>query len=261
MHLFTSHLCDIMPYLPSCPRHQVEDTVTVRPYFFPPKTPPRYFHHQKVLCDDANIYSCIALKIINTPVNRSSSLHQLWVSTGPKWEAPSQYHDWGLCHLGAVETIMVGSNLTILDQIAKFLLLLSDAPSYWFTLNTSCDHAFHLSKWLGMEHNDYKALLVAANLVRYKGGEFMIMLDKWKSFCAPCHPHPCPLRRPPALSPLPSCQSPASLIAIALAANVITLFIALHPRRQCHHPLHPSRSLHHPPPLSPSPLSCRPHPF
>jgi hypothetical protein len=30
-----------------------------------------------------------------------------------------------------------------------------------------------------MEHNNYKALLVAANLVRYKGGEFMIMLDKW----------------------------------------------------------------------------------
>jgi hypothetical protein len=43
---------------------------------------------------------------------------------------------------------MVGSNLTILDQIAKFFLLLSDAPSYWFTLNTSCDHAFHLSKRL-----------------------------------------------------------------------------------------------------------------
>ena len=55
-----------------------------------------------------------------------------------------------------------------------------------------------------MEHNDYKALLVAANLVRYKGGEFMIMLDKWKSFCAPCHAHPCPLHRPPALSPSPS---------------------------------------------------------
>ena len=146
MHLFTSHLCDIMPYLPSCPRHQVENTVTVRPYFFPPKTPPRYFHHQKVLCDNANIYSCIALKIINTPVNRSSSLHQLWVSTASKREAPSQHHDRGLCHLGGVETIMVGSNLTILDQIAKFLLLLSDAPSYWFTLNTSCDHAFHLSK-------------------------------------------------------------------------------------------------------------------
>jgi hypothetical protein len=31
---------------------------------------------------------------------------------------------------------MVGSNLTILDQIAKFFLLLFDAPSCWFTLNT-----------------------------------------------------------------------------------------------------------------------------
>jgi hypothetical protein len=54
------------------------------------------------------------------------------------------------------------SNSNVLDQIAKFFLLLSDAPLYWFTLNTSCDHAFHLSKRLGMEHNDYKALLVAA---------------------------------------------------------------------------------------------------
>ena len=72
--------------------------------------------------------------------------------------------------MGAVETIMVGSNLTILDQIAKFFLLLSDAPSYWFTLNTSCDHAFHLSKRLGMDDSDYKALLIAGNIARYKGG-------------------------------------------------------------------------------------------
>ena len=57
--------------------------------FFPPKTPPRHFHHQKVLCDDANISICITLKIINTPVNRSLSLNILWVSTPPKREAPS----------------------------------------------------------------------------------------------------------------------------------------------------------------------------
>ncbi len=43
--------------------------------FFPPKTPPRHFHHQKVLRDDAIIYICITLKIINTPVNGSSSLN------------------------------------------------------------------------------------------------------------------------------------------------------------------------------------------
>ena len=88
----------------------------------------------------------------------------MWVSTLLKWEATSQNHNRGLCHLGGVETIMVGSNLTILDQIAKFFLLLFDAPLYWFTLNTSCDHAYHLSKRLGMDESDYKALLIARNL-------------------------------------------------------------------------------------------------
>jgi hypothetical protein len=90
--------------------------------------------------------------------------------------------------LGTVETIMVGSNLTILDQIAKFVLLLSDAPSYWFTLNTSYDHAFHLSKRLGMDDSDYKALLIAGNLARYKGGgAFIIQADEWKSFLVGHH--------------------------------------------------------------------------
>ncbi len=103
-----------------------------------------------------------------------------------------------------------------------------------------------------------------------------------------------PLRHPPPSSPSPSplppspltSSPPASLItitithvvavavAIALAANrlppslpsplaakAITLFVALHPRRQRHHPLYPPRPLRHPPPLSPSPLPCHPHPF
>ena len=84
---------------------------------------------------------------------------------------------------------MVGSNLTILDQITKFflLLLLSDAPSYWVTLNTSCDHAFHLSKRLGMDDYNYKALLIAGNLARYKGGAFIIQADEWKSFLVEHH--------------------------------------------------------------------------
>ena len=77
---------------------------------------------------------------------------------------------------------MVVPNLAILDQIAKFFLLLSEAPSYWFTLNTSCDHAFHLSKRLGMDESNYKALLIAGNLARYKGGTFIIQADEWKSF-------------------------------------------------------------------------------
>jgi hypothetical protein len=52
---------------------------------------------------------------------------------------------------------------------------------YWFTLNTSCDHAFHLSKPLGMDESDYKALHIAGNLAHYGGGAFVIQADEWKS--------------------------------------------------------------------------------
>ncbi len=51
-----------------------------------------------------------------------------------------------------------------------------------YSINTCFNHAFHLSKRIGMEQDNYKALLVAANLARYKGGDFMIIVDKWKSF-------------------------------------------------------------------------------
>jgi hypothetical protein len=38
-----------------------------------------------------------------------------------------------------------------------------------------------------MDEFNYKALLIAGNLARYKGGAFMIMLDKWKSFLGGHH--------------------------------------------------------------------------
>jgi hypothetical protein len=53
---------------------------------------------------------------------------------------------------------------------------------------------------------------------------------------------------------LPSLLLPKPSLSLShdstLAANTITRFM-----------LHPSRPLRHPPPLSPSPSSCRPHPF
>jgi hypothetical protein len=79
------------------------------------------------------------------------------------------------------------SNSNVLDQIAKFFLLLSEVPSYWYSINICFNHAFHQSKRLGMEQDDDKSLLVAANLARYKGGDFMIIVDKWKSFLRGCH--------------------------------------------------------------------------
>ena len=77
---------------------------------------------------------------------------------------------------------MPASSTTVLDQIAQFFILLSGAPVYWFIINASCDHASQLSKWLGIDEDDYKKLLITANLARYKGNSFCIAGDEWKSF-------------------------------------------------------------------------------
>jgi len=71
----------------------------------------------------------------------------------------------------------------LLDHIADFLLFLSDAPSFWFTVNTSYDHDFHLSRRLGLCPRDYECLLAAANLAHYtKSGKFAIKMTQWNTF-------------------------------------------------------------------------------
>ena len=71
----------------------------------------------------------------------------------------------------------------VFDHISKYFVVLDDALSYWFTLNTSYNHPFHLSKQLGMGKYDYEALLIAANLAGYNNeGFYMIKRDNWKSF-------------------------------------------------------------------------------
>jgi hypothetical protein len=39
----------------------------------------------------------------------------------------------GLVKFGSVKAIMAVSSTTVLGQIARFFILLSDAPSYWFS--------------------------------------------------------------------------------------------------------------------------------
>jgi len=82
---------------------------------------------------------------------------------------------------------MPASSTTVLDQIARFFILLSGAPAYWCTIDTSCDHALQLSKWLGIDGDDYKKLLIATNLAQYKGNAFCIAGDEWKSFLMEHH--------------------------------------------------------------------------
>ena len=56
---------------------------------------------------------------------------------------------------------------SLLNHLAKHMIFLSATPSFWYSLNFSYDHGFHLSHCLGMTPHDYKCLLAAANLAHY----------------------------------------------------------------------------------------------
>ncbi len=49
----------------------------------------------------------------------------------------------------------------ILDHLAGYILYLSTAPSFWFSLNSSHGHGFHLSKRFGMIPHVAVAVVVA----------------------------------------------------------------------------------------------------
>ena len=72
---------------------------------------------------------------------------------------------------------------TLLDHLAEYMIYLSTASSFWFSLDSSYDHEFHLSRRLGMSPQDYEYLLVAANLAHFhaKWG-FSIKKFKWNLF-------------------------------------------------------------------------------
>ena len=78
---------------------------------------------------------------------------------------------------------MVADKQSIFAALADQLIFLSGAKSYWYTLNTSHDHGFHLANRFGMTHESYVALLVAADLAKYvNGGVIIIKLFQWKNF-------------------------------------------------------------------------------
>jgi len=71
----------------------------------------------------------------------------------------------------------------LLCHQTEHMLYLSTAPSFWYSLNSSYGHGFHLSHHLGMAPPDYERLLAAANLAQYhpKWG-FIILVDRLKIF-------------------------------------------------------------------------------
>ncbi len=78
---------------------------------------------------------------------------------------------------------MSSSSESILDPIADYLTFISDAQSFWFTLNTSYDHGCHLACRFHLEPNDYKVLLVVSGLALYTTQfGFAIKPMAWRKF-------------------------------------------------------------------------------
>ena len=70
-----------------------------------------------------------------------------------------------------------------LVHLADHLIYLSSSSSFWFSLNSSYDHDFHLSKQLGVTPKDYQYLLVAADLAHFhKRWGFSIKMTKLRLF-------------------------------------------------------------------------------
>jgi hypothetical protein len=46
-------------------------------------------------------------------------------------------------------------NGSLLDHLAEYVIYLSTASSFWFSLDSSYNHEFHLSKGFGMSPQDY----------------------------------------------------------------------------------------------------------
>jgi hypothetical protein len=67
-------------------------------------------------------------------------------------------------------------------HIAGFLHVLSTAPSFWFTLNTTYDHHCHLSNRFGLSSHEYETLLTAADLACHSESGFTIKRREWRAF-------------------------------------------------------------------------------
>ena len=70
-----------------------------------------------------------------------------------------------------------------MDHLAEHMLYLSTGPSFWYSLNSSYDHGFHLSHRLDMTPHYYECILAAANLAHYHPTwGFTVLVDRRKNF-------------------------------------------------------------------------------
>jgi hypothetical protein len=74
------------------------------------------------------------------------------------------------------------SSESVLDHIADYLTFISNAQSFWFTLNMSYGHGCHLASRFHLEPNNYEVLLVIASLALYTRLGFAIKPTAWRKF-------------------------------------------------------------------------------
>jgi hypothetical protein len=72
---------------------------------------------------------------------------------------------------------------SLLDHLAEYMINLSTASSFWFSLDSSYDHEFHLSNRFGMIPHDHECIMIAANQAeRHRKFGFTIMLTLSNAF-------------------------------------------------------------------------------
>jgi hypothetical protein len=108
----------------------------------------------------------------------------IWEILEPFLRLALRHPNKALTQKGSRIFIMATSYYNIsLDHFAYHLIYLSTASSFWFSLNSSYDHEFHLSKRLGMSPQDYEYLLVALDLAHFhKRWGFSIKMMKLRVF-------------------------------------------------------------------------------
>ncbi len=75
-----------------------------------------------------------------------------------------KHPDEAVFHFSLLFLQMPSSSDSILNHIKEYLIFISDAQSFWYTLNTSYNHDFHLASRFRLEPNDYEVLLIVAGL-------------------------------------------------------------------------------------------------
>ena len=68
-----------------------------------------------------------------------------------------------------------------MDHTVNFLKFIFNTQSYWFMLNTSCNHGCHLVNRFRLDQKEYAAVfLIVAGLAKYRRFGFQIKADTWR---------------------------------------------------------------------------------